>query len=52
MFMSFRDSYEPRPFNILNETVFGYGLRHRITGNFSVNEKTIRRWLKKSLSGH
>jgi len=41
VFISFRDSYEPRPFNILDETVFGYGLRHRITGNFSINEKTI-----------
>ncbi|WP_052512414.1 TonB-dependent receptor family protein [Jejuia pallidilutea] len=41
VFMSFRNSYEPRPFNILDETVFGYGLRHRITGNLTVNDKKI-----------
>ncbi len=40
-FISFRNSYEPRPFNILDESVFGYGLRHRFIGNFSINNKAI-----------
>lgn len=41
VFMSFRDSYEPRPFNILDESVFGYGLRHRVVGNFRINDKAL-----------
>jgi len=41
VFGSFRNSYEPRPFNILDESVFGYGLRHRFIGNFNINAKTF-----------
>ncbi|WP_203257234.1 TonB-dependent receptor family protein [Hyunsoonleella ulvae] len=41
IFASFRNSYEPRPFNILEESVFGYGLRHRYIGNFNINDKAV-----------
>lgn len=41
VFSSFRNSYEPRPFNILNENVFGYGFRHQFLGNFELNKKTF-----------
>lgn len=36
VFGSFRDSYEPRPFNILSEDVFAAGLRSRIVGRESL----------------
>lgn len=39
VFTSFRNSYEPRPFNILDESVFGYGLRHRVIGNFNIKNR-------------
>lgn len=41
IFTSFRNSYEPRPFNILDESVFGYGLRHRFIGNFNIYNRTL-----------
>jgi iron complex outermembrane receptor protein len=41
VFTSFRNSYEPRPFNILDESVFGYGLRHRFIGNFKIKNRTF-----------
>lgn len=44
LFGSFRNSFEPRPFNILDENVFGYGLRHNYSGNFKIGEKTIQ-WI-------
>ncbi|TBN19134.1 TonB-dependent receptor [Hyunsoonleella pacifica] len=42
IFTSYRDSYEPRPFNILDESVFGYGVRHRYIGNFNINDKVVK----------
>ncbi|SEQ74872.1 iron complex outermembrane recepter protein [Hyunsoonleella jejuensis] len=44
IFMSFRNSYEPRPFNILDESVFGYGFRHRVVGNIKINNKILN-WI-------
>ena len=41
IFASFRNSYEPRPFNILDESVFGYGLRHRLVGNFKIKDRAV-----------
>lgn len=41
IFGSTRNSFEPRPFNILDESVVGYGFRHRFTGNFKLNDKTV-----------
>lgn len=41
MFTSFRDGYEPRPFNILKDNTFAYGLRSRILGNLNVFEKKL-----------
>ena len=36
VFTSFRDGYEPRPFNILIENSFAFGLRSRILGHFKL----------------
>ena len=36
VFTSFRDAYEPRPFNILTENSFALGFRSRILGNFKL----------------
>ncbi len=33
IFTSFRDAYEPRPFNILSENTFAVGVRSRLIGN-------------------
>ncbi len=42
LFTSFRNSYEPRPFNILDESVFGYGLRHSYSGQFNIHNKLLK----------
>ncbi|MGC6431329.1 MAG: TonB-dependent receptor family protein [Jejuia sp.] len=44
LFTSFRNSFEPRPFNILEEKELGYGLRHTYSGNFKIQEKPIK-WI-------
>jgi len=36
VFTSFRNSYEPRPFNILEEDLFAVGIRSRLSGNFKL----------------
>ncbi|GAA4813326.1 TonB-dependent receptor family protein [Litoribaculum gwangyangense] len=36
LFTSFRDAYEPRPFNILKEKTFAVGARSRLLGNFEL----------------
>ncbi len=41
IFSSFKNSYEPRPFNILNEKTFAYGFRTRLIGNTSLVEKAL-----------
>ncbi|MBT2160047.1 TonB-dependent receptor family protein [Zobellia barbeyronii] len=35
IFYTYLDHYEPRPFNILDETTNGYGFRTRFLGNFN-----------------
>ncbi len=35
------DLYEPRPFNILDESTNGYGFRTRFTGNFNVKNTNV-----------
>jgi len=40
-FTSFRDSYEPRPFNILIENTFALGIRTRLLGNSKLFNKTF-----------
>ena len=41
VFTSFRNAYEPRPFNILKENTFGFGIRSRFLGNTQLDGKTI-----------
>lgn len=41
VFTSFRDAYEPRPFNILTEDTFALGLRSRLLGNTNVFKKKL-----------
>lgn len=41
IFTSFRNAYEPRPFNILKENTFGYGIRSRLLGNTQLLSKTL-----------
>tara|TARA_R110002096_G_scaffold146733_2_gene305524 strand:+ start:116 stop:2416 length:2301 start_codon:yes stop_codon:yes gene_type:complete len=41
IFMSFRDAYEPRPFNILEENTLGYGIRTRVLGNQKLFNKML-----------
>ncbi|WP_223551710.1 TonB-dependent receptor domain-containing protein [Aestuariivivens sp. NBU2969] len=41
LFTSYRKAYEPRPFNILDESTWGIGLRTRLLGN--------TKWLNKKL---
>lgn len=36
LFTSFRNSYEPRPFNILEEDLFAVGIRSRLLGNLKL----------------
>lgn len=42
IFTSFRDAYEPRPFNILSENSFAYGIRSRLIGNLMVFQKNMK----------
>lgn len=42
LFTSFRNGYEPRPFNILEENTFAYGIRSRFLGTFKVAEKDLK----------
>lgn len=41
MFFSFLDSYEPRPFNILQESTSSYGVRTRIISNVELFQKPL-----------
>ncbi|NER12119.1 TonB-dependent receptor [Leptobacterium flavescens] len=41
VFTSFRDAYEPRPFNILAENTFALGIRSRLLGNTSLFNKPL-----------
>lgn len=41
VFSSFRDAYEPRPFNILKENTFALGIRSRLLGNSKLFNKTL-----------
>lgn len=42
IFTSFRNGYEPRPFNILDENTFAYGIRSRLLGDFQLLEKPLK----------
>ncbi|PQB04252.1 TonB-dependent receptor family protein [Aureitalea marina] len=42
VFTSFRNNYEPRPFNILDESEWGWGIRSRLTGQGILVGKKIR----------
>ena len=42
IFTSFRNGYEPRPFNILDEKTFAYGLRSKLLGNIKLFEKDLK----------
>ncbi|TCK66689.1 iron complex outermembrane receptor protein [Winogradskyella wandonensis] len=41
IFSSFRNGYEPRPFNILDENTFAYGIRSRLLGNTQLFSKPL-----------
>ena len=41
LFTSFREAYEPRPFNILSENTNAYGLRSRLLGKTKLVDKTL-----------
>ncbi len=41
VFTSFREGYEPRPFNILDESTFAIGIRSRLLGSFKLFEKHL-----------
>ena len=41
VFSSFRNNYEPRPFNILEEKVFGFGIRSRLLGAFDIAKQPL-----------
>lgn len=41
IFTSFRNGYEPRPFNVLDENTFAYGFRSRLLGNTNFLEKPL-----------
>lgn len=41
VFTSFRNAYEPRPFNILKENLFAIGFRTRLLGTSKLNDKKI-----------
>jgi len=41
IFTSFRDAYEPRPFNVLTENSFAYGLRSRLLSELILFEKKM-----------
>ncbi len=42
VFNSFRIGYEPRPFNILDENTFAFGIRSRLLGDFQIFEKPLK----------
>ena len=42
VFNSFRNGYEPRPFNILDENTFAFGIRSRLLGGFQIFEKPLK----------
>lgn len=42
IFTSFRDNFEPRPFNILEENTIAFGLRTRLLGTNTLFNKTIK----------
>lgn len=41
VFTSFRDAYEPRPFNILKENTLAMGIRTRLLGKFKLFNKNL-----------
>lgn len=41
IFTSFRDAYEPRPFNILKENTYAWGLRSRLIGSSQIFKKPL-----------
>lgn len=41
IFTSFRNAYEPRPFNILKENTLGFGIRSRFLGNTKLFNKNL-----------
>ena len=41
IFTSFRDNYEPRPFNVLEENTLAYGVRSRLLGTNIFLNKTV-----------
>ncbi|MFI1745607.1 TonB-dependent receptor family protein [Thalassobellus sediminis] len=41
IFSSFRNAYEPRPFNILKENTFGIGIRTRLLGQINLFNKKL-----------
>ena len=41
VFTSFRNAYEPRPFNILKEKTFAIGIRTRLLGNSKIFDKNL-----------
>ncbi len=41
IFLNYRDGFEPRPFDILDEDVIGFGLRSTFASSFVLNEKKI-----------
>lgn len=41
VFSSFRNGYEPRPFNILSEKTLAIGIRSRLIGNFKLFKKPM-----------
>ena len=42
VFGSFLDAYEPRPFNILKESIFGIGVRTRVMSKSTLFDKNIK----------
>ncbi|WP_370478553.1 TonB-dependent receptor family protein [Tamlana flava] len=41
VFISFRNAYEPRPFNILKEETLAFGIRTRLLGNIDILNKNL-----------
>ncbi|WP_242157823.1 TonB-dependent receptor [Aestuariivivens sediminis] len=41
LFSSFKNSFEPRPFDVLDENNFAIGIRSRLIGNFAIFEKRL-----------
>ena len=42
VFTSFRNGYEPRPFNILDEETFAYGIRSRVLGHTKIVNQILK----------